>query len=165
MKLIPKLLLCSVSAIAACGVEENANDAPAATTATTVDGVFVPLTQTEENYQPASTNSDGLKTVVATITQTFTASTTYQLHITSTIKAPCSINIYGQYERQASEFKPQPDSRLMQINSATCSYSGPIYILNHQQELLVEVIDLQQRETTAYYEIDVTDNPIMLTMN
>ncbi len=165
MKLIPKLLLCSVSAIAACGVEENSNDAPAATTTTTVDGGFIPLTLTEENYQSASTNSDGLKTVVATITQTFTASTTQQLHLTSTVDAPCNINIYGQYERQASAFKPQPDSRLMQINSATCSYTGPIYILNHQQKLLVEVIDLQQRDTTAYYEINVTDDTLALTMN
>jgi hypothetical protein len=164
MKLIPKILICSISFIAACGSDEKtSNAAPPAEI--TIDGALVPLVQSEENYLPPSTNSGGLQTVVAPITQKFTASTTHQLHLESTVDVPCNINVYSQYESQESTFRPQADSRIMQINSAICGYTGPIYILNHHKTLLVEVIDLLQTDVTVYYEIDITDNKVSLTMN
>jgi len=78
---------------------------------------------------------------------------------------PCNINIYKQYDKlSGAVFMPDASSQVMQINSDTCSYSGPIYILNQQQRLLAEVVSLQHA-TSRYHEIIITSNTINLNLD
>ena len=173
-----KIFICTVicMSISACGGSDspsgNATTPSGKSTspsgnpaATTVDGAKQELTQDEDSFIPTASNDNSLQNINASSALNYQASTTMQLQIDSNSAQPCNINIYKQYDKFLGPvFAPNPDSQVMQINSDTCSYSGPIYILNQQQRLLAEVVSLQHA-TTSYHEIIISSNTITLSLN
>ncbi|PKH09344.1 hypothetical protein [Moritella sp. Urea-trap-13] len=167
-----QLLICTVMtmSISACG----GGDSPSGNAATpsntpsaipSVDGPKQELTQDEDSFIPTASNDNSLFNINASSALTYQASTTMQLQIASNSGQPCNINIYKEYDKfLGPDFTPNPSSQVMQINSDTCSYSGPIYILNQQQKLLAEVVSLQHA-TTQYSEILITSNTITLNID
>ncbi|MDX2319529.1 MAG: hypothetical protein QNK26_02915, partial [Moritella sp.] len=143
----------------------NAATTPADQATPTVDGAKQALTQDEDSFIPTASNNNSLLNINASSALNYQASTTMQLQIVSNSGQPCNINIYKEYAKfLGPDFAPDPSSQVMQINSDTCSYSGPIYILNHQQKLLAEVVSLQH-STTQYSEILITSNTITLNLD
>jgi hypothetical protein len=156
-----------IMSISACGGGGGGDDAPSGNTATapTVDGAKQVLTENEDSFIPTASNNNSLKNITAPSTLTYRASTTLQLQVDSNSAQPCNINIYKEYDTLSdSGFTPDPSSQVMQIDSETCSYSGPIYILNQQKTLLAEVVSLQHA-TTSYHEVLITNNTITLSVN
>ncbi|SQD80678.1 hypothetical protein [Moritella yayanosii] len=166
-----KTFICTVIciSISACGGSDspsgNATTPSGNQATTTVDGARQELTQDEDSFIPTASNNNSLQNITASSTLNYQASTTMQLQIDSNSAQPCNINIYKQYGKFLGPvFAPNPDSQVIQINSDTCSYSGPIYILNQQQRLLAEVVSLQHA-TTSYHEIIISSNTITLSLN
>ena len=148
--------------ISACGGSDSPSGNQAATT---VDGAKQALTPDEDSFIPTASNDNRLQNINASSALNYQASSTMQLQVASNSAQPCNINIYKQYDKFLGPvFAPDPDSQIMQINSDTCSYSGPIYILKQQQRLLAEVVSLQHA-TTSYHEIIISSNTITLNFN
>jgi len=151
--------------ISACGGSDSPSGNPTTPSAQTVDGAEQVLTQGEDSFIPTASNNNSLKNINASSALNYQASTTMQLQVDSSSAQPCDINIYKQYEKFLGPvFAPDPNSQVMQINSDSCSYSGPIYILNQQQRLLAEVVSLQHA-TTSYHEIIISNNTIALSLD
>ncbi|WP_017220881.1 hypothetical protein [Moritella dasanensis] len=171
MNINQQLLICTVVSlfISACGGSDspsgNTVTPPTNKTIPTVDGAKQVLTEDEDSFIPTASNNNSLKNITAPSTLTYRASTTMQLQVDSNSAQPCNINIYKEYDTLSdSGFTPDPSSQVMQIDSETCSYSGPIYILNQQKTLLAEVVSLQHA-TTSYHEVLITNNTITLSVN
>lgn len=148
--------------ISACGGSDSPSGNQAATT---VDGAKQALTPDEDSFIPTASNDNRLQNINASSALNYQASSTMQLQVASNSAQPCNINIYKQYDKFLGPvFAPDPDSQIMQINSDTCSYSGPIYILKQQQRLLAEVVSLRHA-TTSYHEIIISSNTITLNFN
>ena len=148
--------------ISACGGSDSPSGNQAATT---VDGAKQALPPDEDSFIPTASNANRLQNINASSALNYQASSTMQLQVASNSAQPCNINIYKQYDKFLGPvFAPDPDSQIMQINSDTCSYSGPIYILKQQQRLLAEVVSLRHA-TTSYHEIIISSNTITLNFN
>jgi len=162
-----KIFICTVISISisACGGSDSPSGNPITPPTQTVDGAKQVLTQGEDSFIPTASNNNSLKNINASSALNYQASTTMQLQVDSSSAQPCDINIYKQYEKFLGPvFAPDPNSQVMQINSDSCSYSGPIYILNQQQRLLAEVVSLQHA-TTSYHEIIISNNTIALSLD
>lgn len=165
MKIIQTLIICNIAFISACGGSDspagNVNTPADNVTAPTIDGPKQVLFSDEDGF--ISTESDNLKFegIEAPITQTFTAATQQQLTITSQSGDACHINIYTRYNKSAgTQFAPLAGSRVVQMHSEDCTYSGTIALLNQQRKLLIEVINLSLEDTTSYYEETIQSNAI-----
>jgi len=158
--------------ISACGGSDSPSGNPTTPSgnpstplAPTVDGAEQVLLQGEDSFIPTASNNNSLQNINASSALNYQASTTMQLQVDSNSAQPCDINIYKQYDKFLGPvFAPDPNSQVMQINSDSCSYSGPIYILNQQQRLLAEVVSLQHA-TTSYHEIIISSNTITLSLD
>jgi len=162
-----KIFICTVisMSISACGGSDSPSGNSITPPAQTVDGAEQVLAQGEDNFIPTASNNNSLQNINASSALNYQASTTMQLQIDSNSAQPCDINIYKQYDKFLGPvFAPDPNSQVMQINSNSCSYSGPIYILNQQQRLLAEVVSLQHA-TTSYHEIIISNNTITLSLD
>ncbi|QUM88369.1 hypothetical protein HWV03_05795 [Moritella sp. 36] len=167
MKFIKTLIICNIAFISACS--DSGSDTPTGNVSTptgnvatpAVDGPKLELLSDDDGF--ISTENDDLKLqdIVAPITQKFTAAKSQQLTITSQGGSACHINIYTQYNKASGhKFAPKNGSRVLQVYSENCAYSGSIYLLSHQHKLLIEVINLTQEDTTSYYEETIQETPI-----
>ena len=166
MTLKQKILIFTVISlsISACGGSDSPSGNSTTPLAPTVDGAEQVLTEGEDSFIPTASNNS-LQNINASSALNYRASTTMQLQVDSNSAQSCNININKQYDKFLGPvFAPDPNSRVIQINSNTCSYSGPIYILNQQKRLLAEVVSLQHA-TTSYHEIIITSNTITLNLD
>ena len=73
--------------------------------------------------------------------------------------------MYSRYNKaRGDQFAPTAGSRVVQVYSESCEYSGTVHLLNQQRKLLIEVINLNSEDTTSYYEATVQSGPIELAM-
>jgi len=165
MKFIQTLIICNIAFISACGGSDSptGNVSPPAGDVVTpaIDGPKQELHSEDDGF--ISTESDGLRLedIEAPITQKFTAAKQQQLTITSQSGDSCHINIYTRYNKVAGpKFAPSAGSRVVQMYSENCTYSGTVYLLNQQRKLLIEVINLNLDDTTSYYEEAIQNSAI-----
>ncbi len=158
MKFIQTLIICNIAFISACG----GDDSPTGNMTTpATDGPKQELLSEDDGF--ISTESDDLRLedVEAPITQKFTAAKQQQLTITSQSGDACHINIYTRYNKVAGpKFSPSAGSRVVQMYSENCTYSGTVYLLNQQRKLLIEVVNLNLEDTTSYYEEAIQNSAI-----
>ncbi|KXO14305.1 hypothetical protein AKG98_383 [Moritella sp. JT01] len=171
MKLIQTLIICNIAFISACSDSGSgsASDSPTGNVSTPTGNVATPaidgpkqvLLSDDDGF--ISTESDDLRLqdIVAPITQKFTAAKQQELTITSQSGDACHINIYTKYNKVSGhKFSPAIGSRVLQMYSENCAYSGSIYLLSQQRKLLIEVINLNLEDTTSYYEETIQNTAI-----
>ncbi len=167
MKFIQTLIICNIAFISACS--DSGSDSPTGNVTTPTGNVATPaidgpkqaLLSEDDGF--ISTESDNLRLedIEAPITQKFTAAKQQQLTITSQSGNACHINIYTQYNKiSGHRFTPSAGSRVVQMYSENCTYSGSIYLLSQQRKLLIEVINLNLEDTTSYYEEAIQNSVI-----
>lgn len=162
MKLIKTLIICNIAFISACGGSDSpSGNTPAAAESAAIDGPVRQLTADEDGFITTEGESTRFQDIEVPEDQDFTASKQQQLTITSAGGTSCHINVYSRFNKaQGNNYSPSAASRIIQMYSDTCEYSGTIYILNQQQKLLVEVINLNLDDTTSYYEKLIDNKPI-----
>jgi hypothetical protein len=167
MKFIKTLILCNIAFISACS--DSDSDSPTGNVSTptanvsspAVDGPKLELLTDDDGFISTENDDLRLEDIEAPITQKFTAAKQQQLTITSQRGDACHINIYTQYNKLSGHvFTPSAASRVVQMYSEDCEYSGTVYLLNQERKLLIEVINLNHEDTTSYYE-EVTKDSVI----
>ncbi len=174
MKKIQRLFLCTfiistTPLLTACGGD---NDSSNSASTTSVDGPTVELTAQDENFSPSKNADNSLQRVSSPTDHQFTASKAAAIQFRSVNSDPCHINIYSRFrQNSAGSYLPDPTTRVMQIDSATCDFSGMLYVMHHWEALLVEVIIIRQTEGSSqingatYYKVTLPADPISLDVN
>ncbi|SGY86213.1 Putative uncharacterized protein [Moritella viscosa] len=167
MKFIQTLIICNIAFISACSDSES--DSPTGNVSTPTANVVTPaidgpeqeLLSDDDGFISAESDDLRLQDIEAPITQKFTATKQQELIITSQGTDSCHINVYTRYDKTSGyNFTPSGGSRVVQVYSANCEYSGTIYLLNQQHKLLIEVVNLNQEDTTSYYEETIKNTAI-----
>lgn len=160
MKHLKQILLINALLVSACGGGggESSNSVQP-----TVDGFLQPLTQDDDSFINTVNNNNKLSSISALRSQDFTASKTIDLALAYNNNRPCAINIYKVYSvNQNSVISTDRESRVMQLSSNNCQYNGPLFLLNQQSKLLIEVIDIENQQTN-YSEAKVMENGLSIT--
>lgn len=168
---IGTISLCVIlSLLTACGGEDNSSSNSASPAS--VDGPIVELTPQDDSFSPSEGADNSLQTVTSPADHSFNASRATAIQIRSVESHPCHANIYSRYKKKNGlTYIPDPTSRVMQINSPTCDYSGILYVMHHWESLLVEVIIIRQTEgtlqngSTTYYEVALPSDEVILDVN
>jgi len=163
MKFIQTLILCNIVFISACG----GSDSPSGNVSVpAIDGPKQALEVNEDSFITAEGSNNKVTDIEAPVDHNFTAAKQQQITITSQGKDSCHINIYTRYNKAGGDkFAPSAGSRVVQVYSEQCEYSGAVFLLNQQRKLLIEVINLNIEDTTSYYEKTVQNSPIELAIN
>ncbi len=166
MKTIQRLLvgtisICTVlSLLTACGSESDS------AVPERVDGPIVELTTQDDSYHSGKGDNNSLQNITSTAENQFTAARATAIQIQSADSTPCHVNIYSDFTKLSTEtYIPDPTARVMQINSATCDYSGMLYVMHHWESLLVEVIIIEQNSSTRYFEATLPSDAVVLNVN
>lgn len=109
------------------------------TVAPTIDGPKVLLAETDDSFIQQANENSKLDNVTATEQQKFVASKQVGIAL-NFMTTDCYINIYNRYEMVKGEVAPDQNSRVLQLSSTDCSYSGPISVVSQQREVLIEII-------------------------